>query len=183
MAPDHFSCGCPFCLPRRITLDGITLSRSLVWMLVVMLLVKPGRSASISAASPESPNHLLDNKPQSDVSSQKMMINSNEATSCGSESCNCYPLGKCKPCSRFDMGRQQRECLRTGYKQHAYCPSTKQEHFISCHYTPHPFETRMFWLFEGSAFSLGALAYAIVYLRQRRIEKMVAMRIQQQINA
>lgn len=26
-----------------------------------------------------------------------------EATSCGNENCNCYAIGKCKPCSIFDI--------------------------------------------------------------------------------
>ena len=54
---------------------------------------------------------------------------------------------------------------------------------LSCHYQDNPREHRLFWLFEGATAVLATIAYSIVYLRQRRIEKIVSRRIQQQINA
>ena len=54
---------------------------------------------------------------------------------------------------------------------------------LSCHYQEDPRERRQFWLFQGAATTIAIIAYSIVYLRQRRIEKIVSRRIQQQINA
>lgn len=44
-------------------------------------------------------------------------------------------------------------------------------------------EAQRFWLFEGSVFSVGVLAYAVVVFRIRKMDRVMAQRIQQQINA
>ena len=62
---------------------------------------------------------------------------------------------------------------------HDYMSSTT----CSCHYHLDPMEAQRFWLFEGSALSLGVLAYAVVVYRIRKMERLTALRIQQQINA
>ncbi len=46
-----------------------------------------------------------------------------------------------------------------------------------------PLEARRFWLFEGSVLSVGVLAYAVVLFRIRKMERLTALRIQEQINA
>ena len=46
-----------------------------------------------------------------------------------------------------------------------------------------PVEVQRFWLFEGSMFCVGLLAYAVVVFRIRKMDRLTAHRIQQQINA
>ena len=46
------------------------------------------------------------------------------------EDCDCQLEGKCKPCSRFELSRQVHECLRTGYRQWAYCSHDKTSKYI-----------------------------------------------------
>lgn len=53
----------------------------------------------------------------------------------------------------------------------------------SCHYVANPVEVKKFWLFEGSIFSVGLLAYAVVVYRIKTLDRLTAHRIQQQINA
>ena len=42
----------------------------------------------------------------------------------------CVGEGRCKPCSKLEMSRQVNECLRTGYRQWAYCPSEKAKKYV-----------------------------------------------------
>lgn len=46
------------------------------------------------------------------------------------EDCSCHGEGRCKPCSRFEMGRQVHGCLRTGYRQWAYCSQEKISKYV-----------------------------------------------------
>ena len=46
------------------------------------------------------------------------------------EDCNCHGESRCKPCSRFEMGRQVHECMRTGYRQWAYCWQEKVSKYV-----------------------------------------------------
>ena len=50
----------------------------------------------------------------------------------GTGDVGCVGEGRCKPCSRFEMNRQVEECLRTGYRQWAYCPRDKTSKYIRC---------------------------------------------------
>lgn len=46
------------------------------------------------------------------------------------EDCNCHGESRCKPCSRFEMGKQVHECMRTGYRQWAYCSQEKVSKYV-----------------------------------------------------
>ena len=46
------------------------------------------------------------------------------------EDCSCHGESRCKPCSRFEMGRQVHECMRTGYRQWAYCSQEKVSKYV-----------------------------------------------------
>eukprot|EP00731_Ephydatia_muelleri_P016868 Em0009g1292a len=91
------------------------------------------------------------------------------------------PLTKCKPCSKLES--LTAECVTTGYKQLEYCTNVKKKKFVGCHYSPDFNEERLFWTFEILCGLAGAVAYWVVLTRRREIEKMVARRIQRQINA
>ena len=80
------------------------------------------------------------------------------------DSKSCYPLTKCKPCSKLESVRRTSgtlhnftrpsaqltvEWVTTGYKQLEYCTNVKKK-FVGCHYSPDFNEERLFWTFEVS---------------------------------
>lgn len=99
------------------------------------------------------------------------------------EDCDCSVQGRCKPCSRFEMGRQVHECLRTGYRQWAYCSQRNVHKYVSCHYHVDPGGYKAFWIFQTAVLLLGTVSFIVVHWRQARIDKMMAHRIEQQIRA
>ncbi|KAL5482262.1 hypothetical protein EMCRGX_G022566 [Ephydatia muelleri] len=150
---------------------------TLVWA-TWALLVSPAQNSKTSG----SPDHTTMLTGSMSLHTLKSFSNeSMNLTSRSEDNKSCYPLTKCKPCSKLES--LTAECVTTGYKQLEYCTNVKKKKFVGCHYSPDFNEERLFWTFEILCGLAGAVAYWVVLTRRREIEKMVARRIQRQINA
>jgi len=70
--------------------------------------------------------------------------------------------------------------METGYKQQIQCDGDQSEHQIWCDMSP-AVEERNFWTFQAMTFTIGLISYAIVYLRQQKLDKELMDKIHKQI--
>lgn len=174
-------CFCPFCKSSRpvpmLSRGKWNFNSKISWSAcLVILLLLLGSCEAYHLHGPRQKRAQVGNSSIATYS-QKLSIKPSEQQQA------CSAMGKCRPCSWLDMNRKLPECLTFGFKQRSYCSDIKRERYVSCHYVPDAREARLFWLVEGSVCSIGILAYAVVILRNRKIERRTARRIQEQINA
>ncbi|ESN93466.1 hypothetical protein HELRODRAFT_181010 [Helobdella robusta] len=74
------------------------------------------------------------------------------------------------------------QCKHTGYVLKASCNVNNTLHVVNLSCPRNVYiEERNFWIFELCAGSVGLLSYAVVYWRQRRLEKLLIEKVNRQI--
>lgn len=91
---------------------------------------------------------------------------------------------ECKPCTAFDQKRIS-FCKLTGYIEQVKCHSGSnkdKELYRSC--PPYAWvEEQRFWIFEGCSAVVGLASYGVVFLRQRRLDRLLIEKVNRQIAA
>lgn len=92
-------------------------------------------------------------------------------------------LKECEPCNEFQE-KTLNYCILTGYKEQVHCSSNNKEmtFFRSCPQFAWV-EERRFWIFEGCSLLVGFTSYGIVFLRQRRLDRLLIEKVNKQIAA
>ncbi|BFZ02156.1 hypothetical protein BsWGS_05194 [Bradybaena similaris] len=99
-----------------------------------------------------------------------------------SASCEMFSvISRCERCSKQESRDDVGVCSETGYKQRIKCDSGKEE-FIWCDISP-AVEESDFWKFQLCTLLLGLSSYAVVYLRQKKLDKRLMEKINKQIAA
>ncbi|GFO49787.1 protein jtb-like [Plakobranchus ocellatus] len=97
-------------------------------------------------------------------------------------SCESYTVvERCKRCPKKELRDLVKVCMETGYKQKIKCSDGKEE-WNWCEISP-AVEESDFWKFQLIMVLIGASSYAIVYLRQQKLDKILMDKIHKQIAA
>ncbi|KAK3728055.1 hypothetical protein RRG08_022107 [Elysia crispata] len=97
-------------------------------------------------------------------------------------SCENYSvIEKCKRCPKKELRDLVQVCMETGYKQKIQCSDGKTE-WNWCEISP-AVEESDFWKFELIMLLIGLSSYALVYLRQQKLDKILMDKIHKQISA
>uniref|UniRef100_A0A0B7B2S8 Jumping translocation breakpoint protein n=1 Tax=Arion vulgaris TaxID=1028688 RepID=A0A0B7B2S8_9EUPU len=94
---------------------------------------------------------------------------------------NFTTISRCERCSKKELRDLVPACSETGFKELIKCESGVEE-FIWCDISP-AVEEYGFWRFQLCTLSLGLFSYAMVYLRQRKLDKRLMEKIHKQIAA
>lgn len=93
-------------------------------------------------------------------------------------------LAECRRCSTFEQ-KTMNYCKVTGYMEQIKCLSGAnkgKEISRSCPQIAWV-EERHFWIFEGCSLLVGFASYGIVFLRQRRLDRLLIEKVNRQIAA
>lgn len=187
-------CSCPWCCHYRVTdmvhiskTSSMRVSSNTVKIIFVLFLLCSGGIVTVPVVAAITEGHTntpnVSSQPGSITTQKLSPIPDSDCIKGNGRNCTCSVLSKCKKCSRFDMSKQVKACLYTGYKQLAYCSKKKMQKYLSCHYSADFNEERRFWGFEFIVLVIGIISRVIVYYRKKVIQTRVIRRIQRQINA
>ncbi|XP_059177739.1 protein JTB-like [Physella acuta] len=98
-----------------------------------------------------------------------------KASSCA----NYTSLSQCQRCPKEELRQLVPYCMQTGHKELIRCDNGKEE-FIWCDISP-AIEERDFWKFQICTLVLGLSSYTVVYLRQKKLDKILMEKINRQI--
>ncbi|CAG5128646.1 unnamed protein product [Candidula unifasciata] len=90
-------------------------------------------------------------------------------------------VSRCERCSKQELRDLVPVCSETGHKERIKCDSGKED-FIWCDISP-AVEEADFWKFQLCTLVLGLSSYAVVYLRQKKLDKRLMEKINKQIAA
>lgn len=90
-------------------------------------------------------------------------------------------IEKCQRCPKKELRELLKVCMETGYKQKIKCSDGKVE-WNWCDISPAAEESD-FWRFQLIMLVIGIASYALVYLRQQKLDKILMDKIHKQISA
>ncbi|CAL1541260.1 unnamed protein product [Lymnaea stagnalis] len=97
-------------------------------------------------------------------------------------SCPVYTsISRCQRCPKDELRAEVPYCKHHGYKEKIRCEDGKEE-FVGCDISP-AVEEAEFWKFELLTLLVGLTSYAVVYLRQKKLDKKLMEKINKQIAA
>lgn len=97
-------------------------------------------------------------------------------------SCPVYTsISRCQRCPKEELRAEVPYCKQHGYKERIRCEDGKEE-FVGCDISP-AVEEADFWKFELLTLLVGLTSYAVVYLRQKKLDKRLMEKINKQIAA
>ncbi|XP_061174050.1 protein JTB-like [Saccostrea echinata] len=88
-------------------------------------------------------------------------------------------LSECERCSKDELRKLQPECQETGFKQKILCDD-KDTFFQNCEITPY-MDERNFWIFQAVSFTIFAVTYSLVRVRQKKLDGQLMDKINRQI--
>ncbi|XP_005091081.1 protein JTB [Aplysia californica] len=99
-----------------------------------------------------------------------------------SSPCESYTeVSRCERCSKEELRTLVKHCMETGFKQRIRCSDGK-ESFLWCDISP-AVEESDFWRFQAIVLTVGLISYAVVYLRQQKLDQKLMDKIHKQISA
>ncbi|XP_022333411.1 protein JTB-like [Crassostrea virginica] len=88
-------------------------------------------------------------------------------------------VSDCERCSKDELRKIQPECQETGFKQKILCDN-KETFYHNCEITPY-MDERNFWIFQAVTFTLFAVSYSLVRVRQKKLDGQLMDKINRQI--
>lgn len=88
-------------------------------------------------------------------------------------------VSDCERCSKDELRKLQPECQETGFKQKIICDN-KETFYQNCEITPY-MDERNFWIFQAVTFTIFAVSYSLVRVRQKKLDGQLMDKINRQI--